>query len=132
MLPIVPHLSVLNILQLADIYLDAIPYNGATSLLDPLQIGLPPVVVEGNQLRFSQGAAILKEIGLTELITPGEQEYLDLAIRLGQNPNLRDVLKEKILNRMDAGPPFLDPESCSEKYAAAFKQMTRPTHSPRS
>ncbi len=36
-------------LTLADVYLDAVPYSGATSLLDPLSMGVPPVVMEGSE-----------------------------------------------------------------------------------
>jgi predicted O-linked N-acetylglucosamine transferase (SPINDLY family)/SAM-dependent methyltransferase len=115
--------EILKILQMADIYLDALPYNGATSLLDPLKTGLPPVVVEGDQLRFCQGAAILKELDLEELIARDEAEYIRLALRLAGDRKWRDALITKINQRMNSVPPFLNPRRYSNQMAAAFKQM---------
>jgi predicted O-linked N-acetylglucosamine transferase (SPINDLY family) len=45
------HEDVKTVLQLADIYLDSYPYAGANSMVDPLEVGLPTVVREGNNLR---------------------------------------------------------------------------------
>ena len=41
-----------GLLAITNVYLGAIPYSGATSLLDPLEAGVPPVVVQGDKLRF--------------------------------------------------------------------------------
>jgi len=39
------------------------------ALLDPLSVGCPPVVREGNTARCRQSAALLREIGLDVLVT---------------------------------------------------------------
>jgi len=115
--------DILDLLQSADVYLDALPYNGATSLLDPLAVGVPPVVLEGNQLRFRQGAAIIRELGIPELIARTEREYVDLAVALGRDDRRRTGLRRAILDKMSAGPPFLDSRRFGARIGAAFKKM---------
>ncbi len=121
--PLASRGDIKELLRHADVYLDAIPYSGATSLLDPLEVGIPPVVMEGAGLRFCQGAAILKELGVHELVVRSEDEYLELAGRLAMDRELRMTLREKILNNMRNTPPFLDPVSYAEKTSAALKKI---------
>jgi len=69
--------DVKTVLQLADIYLDSYPYAGANSTVDLWEVGLPTVVREGNNLRSRQGAAILRDIRLFDLITDSEESYIN-------------------------------------------------------
>ena len=115
-----------ELLRITDVYLDAVPYSGATSLLDPLEVGVPPVVMEGKELRCRQGAAILNELGVKELVVKSEEGYLDLAARLATNIRFRTNLREKILNKMQDMPPFLDPKGYAEKIGAALKDIVDP------
>jgi predicted O-linked N-acetylglucosamine transferase (SPINDLY family) len=114
-----------ELLRLADVYLDAVPYSGATSLLDPLEVGVPPVVMEGDELRFCQGSAILRELKVEELVVKSEEEYIELAGRLAIDNELRTDLREKILNRMLDTPPFLDPKGYARKISTALKNIVQ-------
>ncbi len=115
--------DVLAINRLSDVYLDAIPYNGATSLLDPLEEGVPPVVVDGRDLRFAQGAAILRELGVPELIARDEEEYIRLAVRLGTDKAAREAVRHRIRERMRCIPAFLDPQRYAQRVAKAFDRL---------
>ncbi len=115
--------DVLALNRLADIYLDAVPYNGATSLLDPLLTGIPPVVANGRELRFSQGAAILRELGCPELIARDEEDYIRLAVRLGTDPRLREAMRERIRTRMSIGADFLNPRLYAQRISSAFRGL---------
>jgi len=116
---------ILSFLGLTDIYLDATPYSGATSLLDPLEVGVPPIVTQGPDLRFCQGAAMLKELGISDLIAGSEREYVELAVRLGTHPDLRQVKSREIRDRMAQGPPFLDSRSYAEKVGKVLKSVVK-------
>jgi predicted O-linked N-acetylglucosamine transferase (SPINDLY family)/glycosyltransferase involved in cell wall biosynthesis len=107
----------------ADVYLDAVPYSGATSLLDPLAAGLPPVVCDGGTLRFGQGAAMLRELGVPELVAGDEAGYIRLAVRLGRDPARRGALRARVRERMAAGPAFLDPGRHARRVAAALERL---------
>ena len=115
--------QVLALNQIADIYLDAIPYSGATSLLDPLSAGLPPIVVEGAELRFAQGAVLMRELGIPELVARNEDEYLRLAVRVGTDACLRDRLRSLVRDRMNAGPNFLNPRLFGRRLSRALLNL---------
>ncbi|MGB3534838.1 MAG: CmcI family methyltransferase [Microcoleaceae cyanobacterium] len=110
-------------LKCSDIYLDSYPYGGATSLIDPLEMGLPTVVLEGNTLRFRQASALLKELQLPELITDQEANYIQLATQLATNPSLRQSLQQKIQQKMQALPPFLNSQAYGNKIGKLFKGL---------
>ena len=110
-------------LKLADVYLDSYPYGGATSLLDPLEVGLPTVAFEGDMLRFRQAIALLRELGITDLIADSEEAYLNLAIELGTNRDRRNALRKQILQKMQQLPPFLDSPAYGAKIGNLFKEL---------
>ena len=115
--------AIKHLLHESDIYLDAVPYSGATSLLDPLEVGVPPVVWEGQQLRFCQGALILKELGMRDLIVHNRDEYIDLAIRLAHDSNFRFEKCKQIIEKMNSLPEFQNPANYSRQISKIFKQM---------
>ncbi|MEB3343723.1 MAG: methyltransferase type 11, partial [Okeania sp.] len=110
-------------LELADIYLDSFPYGGATSLIDPLMVGVPPVVVEGNALRFRQASALLREINMEELIADGEESYINLALKLANNSEFRQQKREEIQEKMQQNPSFLDSRSYSLQIGKLFQEL---------
>jgi predicted O-linked N-acetylglucosamine transferase (SPINDLY family) len=110
-------------LKLADVYLDSFPYGGATSLLDPLSVNLPTLVMEGNALRFRQSSAMLKELQLPELVADTEESYIRLATALGKNPQLRQQYRERIRQNMANNPPFMDSRAFSAKIGDLFTRL---------
>ncbi len=114
-----------SFLRLADVYLDATPYSGATSLLDPLGVGLPPVVTEAPELRFCQGAAMLRELGVPDLIATDDESYIQLAIRLAADDRLRYEISAKISENMAQGPAFLDSRAYGGKVGRVLKSISK-------
>ncbi|MGB3404698.1 MAG: CmcI family methyltransferase [Microcoleaceae cyanobacterium] len=110
-------------LKLADIYLDSYPYGGATSLIDPLETGLPMVVSTANALRFRQAAALLQEIQLSELITNNETAYIQLATQLAINSKWRQFIRQKIQQNMQTSPSFLESKAYGEKIGKLLKSL---------
>lgn len=110
-------------LKLGDIYLDSYPFAGATSLLDPLELGLPTVVMEGSTFRAMVGAALLKELQLHELIADNEETYIEIAIALGTNSELRKKTIDEIKQRMHGNPRFMDSRAYSAKMGTLFQEL---------
>lgn len=108
--------DVKELLRVADVYLDTFPFGGVNSLIDPLQLGIPPVVWEGNTFRSRMGAALLRELGLTELIASDADAYLGVCQQLAAEPAKREALRQKILDVMDRVPVFLDPLAASDAF----------------
>jgi|GEM_PF-884559 len=114
--------EILEMLSHCHVYLDAIPYSGATSLLDPLQAGVPPIVMRLDRLRFCQGAAMLEEMGLSDMVVRSESDYIRQAVLLAHNPALRLRMKDQILRKMMAVPDFLNPAAYGAKIGSIFAQ----------
>ncbi|MEG4917854.1 O-linked N-acetylglucosamine transferase family protein [Microcoleus sp. B7-D4] len=111
------------VLQLADVYLDSYPYAGANSTVDPLEVGLPTVVRDGNNLRSRQGAAILRDIQLFDLIADSEESYINLSVALGINAQLRKQKRDEIQYKMQQQPSFLDSRAYSAALGSVFEKM---------
>jgi predicted O-linked N-acetylglucosamine transferase (SPINDLY family) len=115
--------DILECLKLADIYLDSFPYTGAASLIDPLIIGVPTVVREGESARAKRGSAILRELQLPELITESENSYIDLSVALGTHPDLRQHYRQKIEQQMAQNPRFLDSDTYSTQMGILLRKI---------
>lgn len=83
-------------LRNADLYLDSFPYSGAVSILDPLTVGCPALVVRGRPARARQSAAWFEELGLRSMVMRTPADYVRTAIALfGDRERLR-ALREEI------------------------------------
>lgn len=114
--------DVQTLLGVGDIYLDTFPFGGVNSLVDPLELGMPVVVWEGRTFRSRMGGALLRSLGLEELIAATEAEYLALSMRLAGDAELRRTLKERIRAAMDTQPDFLDGLAASDAFGALLEQ----------
>ena len=108
--------DVQKVMAFTDIYLDSFPYTGATSLLDPLEAGVPPVTMAGDRLRFAQGDAILRELGMPQQIAGSEEDYIRIAAELARDRTLLAERRADVLEKMASRPAFLD----SRRYCAAI------------
>jgi hypothetical protein len=115
-------------LRCADVYLDSFPFCGSTSLMEPLEIGLPLVVKRGTVLRSSMAAAMLEELALPELIAADEAAYIKLAADMGLNPELRRATAERIRTAMARGPRFTNSRLYAERIAPILQQIAQAGH----
>ncbi|RQO33613.1 hypothetical protein DBR37_15655 [Herminiimonas sp. KBW02] len=83
--------------RLADLFLDAKPYNAHTTAMDALQAGLPVLTQIGDSFTSRVAASLLNAIDLPELITHSQEEYEALAIELGSTQNKIEMLKQKLV-----------------------------------
>jgi len=87
-----------------DIGLDTLPYNGHTTTLDSLWMGVPVVTMIGQTVVGRAGLSQLSNLNLTDLITKSPQEFVDCAAHLaGDIPRLTD-LRRTLRDRMRASP----------------------------
>lgn len=121
--------DVKELLRVGDIYLDTFPFGGVNSMIDPLELGLPVIAWEGDSFRSRMGAALLRTLGLEELIATDEAGYLKLAARLAADSVLRKNLTDRIRAKMEAQPIFLDSlaasDACGDILTAAYDELCR-------
>jgi protein O-GlcNAc transferase len=85
-----------------DVALDPFPYNGGTTSLDALWMGVPVVTLAGKLPVGRAGVSILKNLGLEEFVAAGEEEYVNTAVKICSDPEnlaaLRGQLRARVLS----------------------------------
>lgn len=115
--------------QLADLFLDTLPYGAHTSSSDALYAGLPVVTCYGKAFPGRVAASLLKAIDMPELVATNLAGYERLALDLATNPALLQATKQKLArNRLTT--PLYDSERFRRNIEAAYETMLADT-SPR-
>ena len=70
----------------ADLFLDAYPFNGGTTANDALWMGLPVLTRSGRTFASRMAGALLTALELPELITENLADYEQRAIELARDP----------------------------------------------
>jgi predicted O-linked N-acetylglucosamine transferase (SPINDLY family) len=109
--------------KVADIYLDSYPFAGTTSLIEPLQVNLPVIARKGTSFRSAMGAAMIQSLNIPGLVADSEESYIQLAIELGKNPELRQQKRNEIESKMRNNPSFLDSRGYSAKIGNLFREL---------
>jgi predicted O-linked N-acetylglucosamine transferase (SPINDLY family) len=91
--------------QLADLFLDTLPYNAHTTASDALWSGLPVLTCKGDTFQGKVASSLLNAIGLPELITNSLHEYQKLAIKIANDNNISDI-KNKLNNNIKSTALF--------------------------
>ena len=94
--PRLSHDDFLSLNLACDVFLDGIAWSGGMTTLEALQCGLIPLTVPAQQMRTRHTHAIVHALGLPELSVTSLDEWLALALQLGQNHALRQQLAERI------------------------------------
>ncbi|NJL66790.1 MAG: hypothetical protein HC894_08270 [Microcoleus sp. SM1_3_4] len=109
-------------LKLADIYLDSYPYSSGCSIAEPLLLGLPVVARTGQTERSRLAAAVLQELQLPELVASSEKSYVEISAALGNNPEMRQIYRDRIQQKMTLNPRFLDSRAYSDRIGKLFNR----------
>ena len=80
----------------ADLFLDCFNYNAHTTASDALWMNVPLITKIGKQFSARVAASLLTTLELTELITSSQKEYESIAIKLATNPDILNIIKEKL------------------------------------
>lgn len=108
--------------QLADLFLDTLPYNAHTTASDALRVGVPIVTRKGESFAGRVAASLLSAIGLPEMVTDSPEDYEALALSLARNPAALRKLREKLVRNRTTHPLF-DGERFRRHMEAAYVTM---------
>lgn len=111
----------IKFLGLIDINLDSIGWSGGVTTMRSISLELPVVTFPGQFMRGRHSYAMLKMIGLDELIAGSLDEYVTLAAKLGSDKDYRLSTIEKI--RANKSKLFYD-EKCTSHLDEFFKSET--------
>jgi predicted O-linked N-acetylglucosamine transferase (SPINDLY family) len=109
-------------LGIADVVLDTYPYNGATTTLETLWMGIPIVTRVGQQWAARNSYTMLKNVGVTEGIAQTEGEYLEWGVRLGKDATLRQHIRTKLLQSRQTSPLW-NTNQFAREMESAYQQM---------
>lgn len=85
-----------SIMRKAAVYLDTIGFSGFNTAMQAVECGLPIVTVEGHFMRGRFASAILKQLGLPELVCKNSDDYVNTAVNLATNAALQANARETI------------------------------------
>jgi predicted O-linked N-acetylglucosamine transferase (SPINDLY family) len=107
-----------------DISLDTLPYNGHTTNLDSLWMGVPFVTMLGKTIVGRAGWSQLSNLKCTELAAKTPEEFVRIAVNLAKDlprlTDLRATLRQRILES-----PLCDTKKFARSIEAAYRLMWR-------
>ncbi len=107
-----------------DIALDPFPYNGGSTTLDSLWMGVPVVTLAGRMPVQRCGASILTAAGLSDFIAQTPEQYLKIALYLAaivpKMTNFRNEIRQALLTS-----PYMDEIGIVRDVESAYREMWR-------
>jgi protein O-GlcNAc transferase len=107
-----------------DIALDPFPYNGGSTTLDALWMGVPVVTLAGRMPVQRIGASILTAIGLLDFIAQTPKQYVKIALHLAavvpKTPDLRQEMRRSLVES-----PWMDEIGIVRDVENAYREMWR-------
>jgi len=109
-------------LQLADLFLDGLPYNAHTTGSDALWAGVPLITRKGTTFPGRVAASLLGAIGLCELVTDSAEEFEALAVKLASDPKALKKVRDKLAKNKSKTALF-DTDRFRKNIEAAYTKM---------
>ncbi|MEM9543770.1 MAG: O-linked N-acetylglucosamine transferase, SPINDLY family protein [Cyanobacteria bacterium P01_E01_bin.42] len=109
-------------LGIADIVLDTYPYNGATTTMETLWMGIPLVTKVGQQFSARNSYTMLINVGVKEGIAWTDKEYLDWGVRFGLDESLRQKVSWQ-LQKARYTQPLWDGKKFTREMETAYQEM---------
>jgi tetratricopeptide (TPR) repeat protein len=102
------HADLEALLKIGDVFLDVNPSDDETAALSALKANIPVISMGGATLRSGRVAALLRSLGLSNLVATNPAEYAALAVRLAKDGKYRAGIVERIRPALVMGPRVLD------------------------
>ncbi|AGY59088.1 tetratricopeptide repeat protein [Gloeobacter kilaueensis] len=110
--------------QQIDIALDTYPYNGATTTLEALWMGVPVISLVGERTASRYGLSLLSALGLQSLAAATPEEFVQAALGLATDLEKLCKLRNALRGRMQASV-LCDEANFAQAVESAFRQMWR-------
>ncbi len=123
MLPPVDQADYWSLNQLADVFLDSFGWSGGHTTLEAIACNLPVVTCPGEFMRGRHSYAILKMLGTMETIASSEADYINIAVRLGQDVAWREAIVQQMITQH---PNLYNDTTCVTALEEFYRQVTNP------
>jgi predicted O-linked N-acetylglucosamine transferase (SPINDLY family) len=105
-----------------DIALDPVPYNGGTTTLQALWMGVPVVVKAGSNFVSRMGASFMTAAGLPDWVATDDDAYVAIAQQMAADRVALLQLKQGLRQRLQAAPAW-DVEAYTRDIERALRDM---------
>ena len=85
-----------NLIKQSDVILDSLEWSGGKTSLETIALNKPIVTLPGELMRGRYTYGILKFLNLKQTIASSKKEYVEIAIKLATDKNIRDIISNKI------------------------------------
>lgn len=89
-----------------DIALDPVPYNGGTTSLQAMWMGVPVLTLHGQHFVSRMGASFMQAAGLPEWVAHDEDAYVAIAQRMTSDRKALLKLKKGLRQRLQSRPAW--------------------------
>lgn len=89
-----------------DIALDPVPYNGGTTSLQAMWMGVPVLTLHGQHFVSRMGASFMQAAGLPEWVAHDEDTYVAIAQRMTSDRKALLKLKKGLRQRLQSRPAW--------------------------
>ncbi len=117
-----PRQAYLGLYHHIDIVLDTFPYNGHTTSLDSLWMGVPVITLVGQTVVGRAGLSQLTNLCLPELIAGTPEDFVRIAVDLASDLPRLGELRTTLRGRMETSP-LMDVERFVRGIEAAYRAM---------
>lgn len=107
-----------------DVALDPFPYNGTTTTLEALWMGVPVVALAGARHSGRVGASLLTHAGVPELLAATAEDYVAKAVALARDVGRLQHYRDGLRARLSASP-LLDGRDFARALEDAYRTMWR-------
>jgi predicted O-linked N-acetylglucosamine transferase (SPINDLY family) len=119
-----PRGAFLELFNDIDLCLDTFPYNGHSTSLDAMWMGVPTVTLAGTLAVGRAGASQLNNVGLSNLIAASADEFVQIATTLASDAERLGEIRATLRQRMRSSP-LMDAAAFARNVEAAYRQMWR-------
>ncbi len=116
-----------GMIRYSDLFLDFFPFSGTNNILDPLTLKTPCVTLcpPNAYSRNRVAGAILRSMGLEELVVETIDDYVDLAVRLCEDAAFRDAVRKKMGREAMERSLICDGEAFIRRMESVFDEILK-------
>lgn len=104
--------DLMNIIQQSKVVIDTFHFSAGTTAFLVLAFGTPLVTLPGDYVRGRPTYGCYLKMGMLDCVARDPGDYVDLAVRIGTDPALRESLRKRILET--CGTLYSDPAAVAE------------------
>jgi protein O-GlcNAc transferase len=105
-----------------DVMLDPFPFNGATTTLDALWMGVPVLSLKGQGYVSHMGESILTPLGLADWVAQSVEDYVDKAVAIASDLQTLAAMRANLRTRLSESS-LMNAEAFASGFSTTLRSM---------